>query len=209
MFGIAIVLALVLASDLPSLKIEGLPTISGLSSGGFAAVQYQVSFSSELAGAGILAAGPYYCAQSSLSTALTACTVEPLALNLDASLEETRNCVAAGECDDSRNLSNHTVWLFSGTVDFTVNPQVVQALEKYYQEFIKDESRILTKFDLAATHCFPTVRYGSFCSLFGSPFINKCDYDGAFEMLNALYGGGLREPVQPVQDNVRLSSNLY
>jgi poly(3-hydroxybutyrate) depolymerase len=38
-------------------------TVSGISSGGYMAVQFQVAFSKLVKGAGILAAGPYDCAE--------------------------------------------------------------------------------------------------------------------------------------------------
>jgi poly(3-hydroxybutyrate) depolymerase len=42
-------------------------TVSGLSSGGYMAVQLHVAFSSFIKGAGIFAGGPYHCAQGWLS----------------------------------------------------------------------------------------------------------------------------------------------
>ena len=38
-------------------------SVSGLSSGGFMAVQFQIAFSSTVKGAGIVAGGPYFCAR--------------------------------------------------------------------------------------------------------------------------------------------------
>src|SRR4249919_2866292 len=40
----------------------GKTTVSGLSAGAFMAVQLQVAYSASIAGAGIVAGGPYYCA---------------------------------------------------------------------------------------------------------------------------------------------------
>jgi len=37
-------------------------TVSGLSSGAFMATQFSVAYSASIAGAGIVAGGPYYCA---------------------------------------------------------------------------------------------------------------------------------------------------
>jgi hypothetical protein len=46
---------------LPALKADASNvTVSGLSSGGFIAVQFHVAHSTTVRGAGILAAGPYY-----------------------------------------------------------------------------------------------------------------------------------------------------
>ena len=40
----------------------------------------------------------------------------------------------------------------------------------------------------------PTENYGNACSLTLSPFINDCDYPGAYSALNWLYNGTLMEP---------------
>ena len=51
------------ADRLPAYKGDPQGTsVSGLSSGAFMAVQYQVAFSASVKGAGIVAGGPYYCA---------------------------------------------------------------------------------------------------------------------------------------------------
>jgi poly(3-hydroxybutyrate) depolymerase len=58
------ILAALLAAALAAPRAHALAhTVSGLSSGAFFASQYHVAFSSEVAGAGIVAGGPYYCAQ--------------------------------------------------------------------------------------------------------------------------------------------------
>src|SRR5215210_2036101 len=48
-------------------------TVSGISSGAFMAVQFQVAFSGEVAGLGAVAGGPYLCAEGSVSIALGRC----------------------------------------------------------------------------------------------------------------------------------------
>ena len=55
------------AGPLPRLGVDaGSTTVSGVSSGGYMAVQFHVAHSSVVAGVGALAAGPYYCARGSL-----------------------------------------------------------------------------------------------------------------------------------------------
>ena len=49
-------------------------SVSGISSGGFMAHQFHVAHSRNLMGAGIIAGGPYNCAQGSVVTALRECT---------------------------------------------------------------------------------------------------------------------------------------
>jgi len=41
----------------------------------------------------------------------------------------------------------------------------------------------------------PTDNYGGACDQLNSDsYINNCGYNGAFEMSNYLYGGGLKRP---------------
>jgi poly(3-hydroxybutyrate) depolymerase len=46
-------------------------SVSGISSGGFMAVQLHVAYSSLFKGVGVVAGGPYYCAQDQFTSALT------------------------------------------------------------------------------------------------------------------------------------------
>jgi len=48
-------------------------SVSGVSSGGYMAVQFHVAHSRLVKGAGVLAGGPYYCAQGSVWTATYNC----------------------------------------------------------------------------------------------------------------------------------------
>jgi poly(3-hydroxybutyrate) depolymerase len=59
---------------LPRLNVlPGSLTVSGVSSGGYMATQYQVAYAKDVIGAGIIAAGPWLCAQGSLFRALDKC----------------------------------------------------------------------------------------------------------------------------------------
>src|SRR5512132_1958723 len=48
-------------------------SVSGISSGGFMAHQFHVAHSSTVLGAGMVARGPYYCAEGSIADAVTQC----------------------------------------------------------------------------------------------------------------------------------------
>ena len=62
------------AQPLPGLGADGAGlTVSGISSGGYMAVQFQVVFSKQVRGAGVIAAGPYDCAEGSSIRALAHC----------------------------------------------------------------------------------------------------------------------------------------
>ena len=84
------------APQLPTLNIDRDQTsVSGISSGGYMAVQFHVAHSASVKGAGVLAAGPYYCAGGSLWTAWYNCmtpgrfTPLPAPADLQADIERS------------------------------------------------------------------------------------------------------------------------
>lgn len=71
------------AISLPSLGAStDLATVSGLSSGGYMAVQLHVIYSNLFKGAGIVAGGPYYCAEDNLGIAMSSCMKNPFMISL-------------------------------------------------------------------------------------------------------------------------------
>mmetsp|Transcript_22184 Transcript_22184/g.48510 ORF Transcript_22184/g.48510 Transcript_22184/m.48510 type:complete len:347 (+) Transcript_22184:99-1139(+) len=180
----------VAATPLPSLQtINGTDlTVSGLSSGGFMAVQLHVAYSSRVRGAGVFAGGPWYCAQGQMTSALVACMSSPMMLNVDTLITATGTAEQNGDIDASKNMQNDKVWIFSGNKDTVVNPQVVKKLEQYYQHFVTALGAIKSDYDIASEHAFPTKDFGSQCSYKGSPYINNCNFDGASAMMQHLYG---------------------
>ena len=62
-------------TSLPAFNVDIKETsVSGVSSGGFMAVQFDVAYSSILRGAGIIAGGPYFCPHGNVNTATTICS---------------------------------------------------------------------------------------------------------------------------------------
>jgi len=162
-------------------------TVSGFSSGGFMAVQMHVAYSASIAGAGVIAGGPYYCSMGSLSRVQTACTANPYLINL-ASLTSYANIQASeGFIDPVSNLNQSKVFLYSALQDSRIFPGVVQNTLQFYQTFVQ-ESNIMTVFDNNGVHTFPTISNGGPCWYYGSPYIGACNYDGAGALLGQLYG---------------------
>jgi poly(3-hydroxybutyrate) depolymerase len=64
----------------------------------------------------------------------------------------------------------------------------MKTLLSYYQNYNNATGNIATEFDVNAEHCLPTIDYGEACAVKKSPYIGKCDYDGAGIALNHLYG---------------------
>jgi poly(3-hydroxybutyrate) depolymerase len=179
------------APPLPALTIdEPRTTVSGISSGGYMAVQFHVAHSSIVRGAGVLAAGPYYCAQGSAWTARYNC-MQPGAWTAmpgtDVLVTQTRILARGGLIDDPANLRLSRVWLFSGRNDDTVRPAVVEALAGYYARFVP-AGQIAQVRDIGAGHAMITTDYGGACSTTGSPYLNDCDFDAAGALLAHLHG---------------------
>jgi len=162
-------------------------SVSGLSSGAYAAVQYHLIYSSDLDGAGIIAGGPFWCAQGSMVTALTTCMSVPSGIVLSTLIAQTNSYYKSGLIDNPANLQNQKVWLFSGTKDTVVYPGVMDALYKYYGTYM-NAIDISTNFNTPAEHAFITNNYGNICAFKGSPYINNCAIDGAGTLLQTIYG---------------------
>jgi poly(3-hydroxybutyrate) depolymerase len=177
------------AEPLPRLAIEpGSLTVSGVSAGGYMATQYQVAYSKDVDGAGIIGAGPWLCAEGIVTRALDDCTkgsaagpeTSPLAASLRAS-------AAARLVDDPSWLAADRVWIFHGAKDARVGAAVSDSLLRFYKEFIP-LPRIRYETRVPAAHGFPTVADGGACEDDASPWILACGYDAAGEMLTYLYG---------------------
>lgn len=163
-------------------------TVSGISAGGYMAVQMHVALSSRVNGAGVLAAGPYYCAQGSISTAMNNCMTpgawSPLPSTgvLKANVERL---AIDKRIDPPGYLAKSRAWLFSGTQDHTVRPEVVNALSRFYGAF---NVKTVMVDDKPAGHAMVTHNAGNACGATEPPFINDCDYDAAGELLRFLLG---------------------
>lgn len=181
--------------QLPALK-TGQASVSGLSSGAFMAVQFDVAYSASVLGAGVVAGGPYYCAQGNLNTATNVCSctasqytckVKAGGTDVPELIAVTDQNAASGSVDPTAGLAGHRIWMLSGSGDTVVPPAVMNDLQTYYRHYIAD-ANISYKKDLPAQHAMPTDSYGNSCSTLGSPYINNCGYDAAGALLQWIYG---------------------
>jgi poly(3-hydroxybutyrate) depolymerase len=177
------------ATPLPQLVIDPAETtISGLSSGGFMTVQLHVAFSATFKkGAGVIAGGPFYCAEGSVLNATGRCMKHDSSIPVASLVNTTRNWAASGYLDPVANLAASKVYMFSGTLDSAVTPPVMNDLLTYYQAFVP-AANIVYKHDVAAEHSMVTDDYGSTCSVKTPPYINDCNFDLAGAVLAQLYG---------------------
>ena len=198
------------AEPLPALHAEhsGI-TASGVSSGGSMAVQLHVAHSASVAGVGVLAGGPYYCAQGSLFTALYNCMTPGFwtPVTRPALLKtETDVLASSGRIDATTHLAKSRAWLFSGRNDRTVYPQVVEALQSFYAGY---KAQVVLVADKPAGHGMVTLEHGNACDTTAAPFINDCDYDAAGELLNFLLGKLAAPAPKESGRLVRFDQNAY
>lgn len=206
-------------APLPALGLatDGL-TVSGLSSGGYMAGQFQIAFSSRVAGAAVLAAGPYGCSRGQVTTAMRECSCPPdatgwlhafpawsglgcrvptpgeLAVRAETALALNRR-----HLDDPAHLVRHRVWLMQGERDTVVAPPLVVAAAEVYRQAGLPEQALKLRQVPGAGHGQPEPDAPVACGKTASPFLTLCEgIDAAGELLAWLYapeGGRLAEPV--------------
>ena len=194
-------------------------TVSGISAGGQMAQQLHIAYSDLISGAGIIAGGPFGCAEGSLATAMARCmgkTDGPLPVAELA--ERIRTAAAQGQVADPANLGDDRVWLFHGALDPIVAAEVSEAAAGIYAEFVTN-GNIVSVEDVQAGHSFPASGRGSACEEYQPPYVADCGYDAAGEMLQHLYpgletpppgaGGDLREVSLPAAADASLSETAY
>jgi poly(3-hydroxybutyrate) depolymerase len=185
------------ADPLPAFTVDPAQTsVSGLSSGAYMAGQFHVAFSTTIVGAGIVAGGPYDCAEGQLPMALQRCMATNLGRPDPARLlERARANAATGRIDALEGLAEDRVYVFSGSRDTTVTPPVVAQVAPFYQLAGLPKAAIRIVDDLAAGHAFVTEAEGNACGHTRPPFINACDYDLAGDLLAHILG-----PLDPPSD---------
>lgn len=197
----------VAAPELPALgaDLQGL-TVSGISSGGYMAVQFQIAHSKLVRGAGVLAGGPYYCAEGSTWRALNNCMspsswspVPPL-VQLKSQVE---TLAGSGRIDPIEHLRDDRVWLLSGGKDHTVETPVMDTLAAFYREWLPPTAIAYVKVADAGHAMISTADpHPNACSTSEPPFINRCgDLDAAGELLKHLLGS-LQAAAKPLHGEI-------
>ena len=191
LFGGCLAIPFALARSLDTYEMEPAAiSVSGISSGGYMAQQFHVAYSAGIMGAGIIAGGPYYCAQGSIYDALFRCMSAGTWFGgppLDQLIDRTQEEAGAGHIDNPSHMSKDRIYLFSGALDTTVETPVMDALAAYYGNFV-DSTQIVYEKRIQAAHAMVTDDYGNRCDQEAAPFINDCDYDMAGILLAHIYG---------------------
>jgi poly(3-hydroxybutyrate) depolymerase len=191
-------------ASLPSFDVApGGNSISGLSSGAFMTVQLHLAHSSSFIGAGIIAGGPYRCAEAVRASALLAedaCALNAL-FNVMSPLTpkagpdaaglaaEARAIAATGKIDPITNLAKHRLYIFTGTQDRVLAPGSVQATNDFYEKLDVPPTSIKFVNTIAAGHSILTDNPTDLpLGANQPPYIN---YGGAMQshdLLKQIYG---------------------
>lgn len=184
--------------ELPALGIELEKTsVSGLSSGAFMTSQFYMANSNIMVGAGVVAGGPYLCAQSNpymtpLMNALNTCMhphTQIQAPNTDRLLRKTKDLAKKGKIPDIDNVKDDRIYVFSGTADHVVESLVVDQTTEFFKGLGIAPNNIRYVNDVDAGHAMITDNSkDSKCNQTEPPYINYCGFEQSDDILKQIYG---------------------
>ncbi|KAG2392922.1 hypothetical protein C9374_009499 [Naegleria lovaniensis] len=176
--------------------------VSGLSAGAFMAVQFQVAFSKSIVGAGVVAGGPFFCSMGNVLIALNQCMRIPELIDLALMNDIIQGMSMENLIDDTSNLRNHRMYLFSGLEDAMVVQGVMRKLQTQLTQYF-NMSRIVSDWNVPAEHAMITNDYGNACNFLGEPWINNCGMDVAGKILSVVMGAPIsKNGTTPIDDNL-------
>jgi len=197
-----------LPARLPELGLDlAQSSVSGLSSGAFMASQFYIAHSNIMVGAGIIAGGPYLCAQSwelqtYLINATTACMNPPNVKsgpNTPLLLEKTRVLAGNKKIDALANLPDDRLYLFSGQADNVVYTRVVDQTNQFFLQLGVSAAAILYNKNVNAGHAMITDNDDDGeCGKTQAPFINDCDFELSHAIIEHIYGKMTKPPAKKV-----------
>src|SRR5215831_6058037 len=201
MLGIAPALAESAAPPLGSYNADiNESSISGISSGAFMAVQFGVSWSSVIKGVGVIAGGPYYCAQGTAADGLLGNVGADLRATgpcmkgpppaLQPLFEKTDEWARSGDIDGLHNIASQRIYIFTGYNDSVVNSKVGDAAYRFYLHYLggRNNGNLFYQGAIGAGHSQVTIDYGLACNQNEGDFIAHCNYDQAGIILRHIYG---------------------
>lgn len=192
-FFAALPFALISFNDLAPLNSNNV-TVSGLSSGAMMSSQMLISSSSIVRGAGLIAGGPYSCAEGMLSQAFQ-CIDYPETIDVTHLVNLTKDLAQQKKIDSLENLKDRYVFILNSQKDEVVRPEAGPRTVSYLQNFMPLKN-MKTEFTLPAGHSIPTPNRGNECSAEEAPWVNNCGYDGVENTLEFLLHRSLTPGVQ-------------
>ena len=187
------------AADLPKLKIDpNRIALAGMSSGAYMATQLHLAFSDHVMAAALVAGGPYGCSKGDLDTALGTCMKgapsTPDAASL-ASIAVERG--ATRQLAPIAGLNGDRVLIVHGALDQTVATSVGQASFDFYAALaqLPEAQDLSVSWDAERkfAHTFPTQSSGNDCTLSVAPYLGRCEFDAAGEIMGEIFAATASE----------------
>ena len=189
-------------------------SVSGLSSGAFMASQFHIAHSSIVIGVGMVAGGPYGCAEAAtpwfarwyglaavVYWASGRCMLgSRLGLGIPATstlATEIRVLEQARRIDPLTGIARARVYLFTSTADEVVKWPVVDAAQALYASLGVQRANLEPVRHEKAQHAFVTEEKGVACGKKDETFVTDCDYDQAGAILRHIYTDVKTRSAQP------------
>lgn len=151
--------------------------------------QVHVALSNQIRGVGIVAGGPYYCAQNNVWRAQDSCMETTQAPALEPLLEAVVKNELEGSIASSKNIKSSRVFSFIGKKDEVISKEIASVAMDFYRALDIGTAALKIVDDQPAGHAWPTLDYGNSCpTLRSPPFISRCNYDLVKEMWTHFYG---------------------
>jgi poly(3-hydroxybutyrate) depolymerase len=191
-------------------------SVSGLSSGAFMTVQLHLAHSSTFVGAGIIAGGPFRCAESfraAAAIAEDAWTLNALYVCMNPLIPQSapdpaklvqvaRETAGKGLIDPLENLAAQRLYIFTGSEDSVVYSSVVDTTRQFYQLLGVPPVQIRYENTVPAGHSIITDNpEDNPLSANRPPYINNGGFMQSQHILEHIYG-----PLKPPAE--RLSGRI-
>ncbi|AWB20138.1 poly(3-hydroxybutyrate) depolymerase [Methylobacterium currus] len=182
---------------------RGESSISGLSSGAFMTVQMHLAHSRKFKGAGIIAGGPFRCAESFRGAAVLAADafeLGALAIGMNPLIPQmapdagdlaalARDAAGNGLIDPLDTLPDHRLYIFTGRSDCVVYPDVVNRTREFYLRLNVNPANILYNDTVNAGHSIITDNLeDSPLAENRPPYINNGNFMQSHAILRHIYG---------------------
>ena len=148
--------------------------------------QMSIAYSKTISGSASIAGGIYWCAQGNSQRAQGECMNTTGNIKPEVQMAQAEKLAASGDIDPLENLAKQQLYIFASPKDTIIKPPSSDKLYEFSVKYIP-AAQIKYEKSLESAHGFPTLTYGSSCTLGFVPWILKCNFDGAGEIFKSMY----------------------
>ncbi|GAB6025773.1 hypothetical protein CHUAL_011754 [Chamberlinius hualienensis] len=159
-------------------------SVGGFSSGSIFSAHLFTVLSSKIMGLAMLDGAPFGCGKTTQPLPAGIVTCAQAALLPDTSIDIAKSLADNGEIDPVSNMADKPVYILNHKQDVLVNPNNGKLSKAFFEYFGCD---VAAFFNYSGNHGMPTTNYGCPCFVTLIPWINDCNYNGAYESLQHIY----------------------